>query len=145
MPTTVHISPLLSLSLLSAGIACLFSVTACIQSDRSWFHRSAGATNVQTHAFFFCFFSIHSLTTGGFTILSSLHHICLKNGVLCLAGREAVCCLRRHQTETLSVVWLRLTGSITRPLYPRVISPALLLHKNGLMPVGRSIGQEKSL
>jgi uncharacterized membrane protein YozB (DUF420 family) len=70
MPMTVHISPLLSLSLLSTTMSCLLSVTACIHSSRSWLHKSAGATNVHVHCFFLTTpvmtFSSHLATTGGF-------------------------------------------------------------------------------
>ena len=51
---------------------------------------------------------------------------------------------RDKSIETLSVVRLRLTGSITPRSYPRVISPALGLHKNGLIRASRPIGQEKA-
>ena len=39
-----------------------------------------------------------------------------------------------QQAAFLSVVLLRLVNSITHPSHPRVISPALRLHKIGLIP-----------
>lgn len=56
IPMTVHISPLLSLSLVNADISLLFSVTACIHSSRSWFHKSGGAIKVHLHVFLFTAF-----------------------------------------------------------------------------------------
>ena len=66
------------------------------------------------------------MVLSGLIVAEKLNMVASPTGILCDAG-------------------LRLFCLIIPFAYPRVNLSALLLYKNGLMPTGRPIGQEKSL